>query len=89
MEIVLKLRTEIAEELHKGQATLPATQRLGKVADEFGVTLQPQHAGVEDAQLATYFTVMAPDKEATAITQRLGACDGVEGAYTKPAGEPP
>jgi hypothetical protein len=58
-------------------------------AAELDVALGPLHPGAADAELASYLTGQVDDAAADGVIQRLLRCDGVEGAYVKPAGAPP
>lgn len=60
------------------------------VAHELGFELRPMHPGIDDPELATYFTADAGDDRATAeeAAARLNDLDVVEGAYVSPASEP-
>lgn len=58
-------------------------------AAELDVALGPLHPGTEDAELASYLTGHVDDAVADGVIERLLRCDGVEGAYVKPAGAPP
>ena len=55
-----------------------------------GVTLEPLHPGVEDAQLARQFRVRVAGRAAAAeVAERLRAARAVEGAYVQPPQGPP
>jgi hypothetical protein len=54
-----------------------------------GIEAAPLHAGTSDPQLATYLVAHVELEAINQVVERLVACDGVEGAYVKPAGEPP
>jgi hypothetical protein len=58
-------------------------------AAELDVALGPLHPGTADAELASYLSGHVDDAVADGVIERLRRCDGVEGAYVKPAGAPP
>lgn len=54
-----------------------------------GVALEPLHSSSTDPELATYAVTHVDEADAPTVISHLNACDGVEGAYLKPRGEPP
>jgi hypothetical protein len=86
MHITVHLESSAAEALHQG--TRP-TGPLEKVLGDLGVTLAPLHPGTSDAGLATQFYADVDPAQADHVCARLLTAPGVEGAYAKPAGEPP
>jgi hypothetical protein len=89
VEISVQLRPDVALALQSGSGGMPEAEELGRRADALGVQLQPVHPGETDPLLAPYFYCEAPDSEAERIAAELAALPGVDGAYVKPAAEPP
>ena len=83
MEISVKVRAGTA-----GQATLD--QDVVAAARELGLDLRPMHPGIDDPELASYFTADGGDDRGVAemAAARLNELDAVEGAYVSPAAEP-
>jgi hypothetical protein len=65
------------------------TRAIQERATALGVTLEPLHPSTGDTELATYFTARVDPDTAHELTRALADLEGVEGAYAKPAGEPP
>ena len=89
MEISVQLRPDVALALQGETVGAPEAEELRRRAEELGVELQPVHPGETDPLLAPYFYALAPDEDAQRIAAELAAFPGVEGAYVKPAAEPP
>jgi hypothetical protein len=47
------------------------------------------HPLTSDPELATYFVAHVDPEGLDGVIETLAGCDGVEGAYPKPRGEPP
>jgi hypothetical protein len=58
------------------------------VAD-LGIALAPLHPSTSDAELASYLVTQVDSASLDEVIERLRRCPGVEGAYSKPKGEPP
>ena len=58
-------------------------------ANGLGVTLEPMHPSTTDPELSSYFIAHVAPTAVDDVVDRLRGCDGVEGAYSKPRGEPP
>jgi hypothetical protein len=87
---MLKVRPEVAREVHEGRATQPGASELIAAAAELGATLRALHPGATDPLLAPYLYVdVTSATEAARVRDRLSRCDVVEAAYIKPAGAPP
>ena len=56
---------------------------------KLGVTLRRLHPSTSDPNLATYAVTHVDPGGVERLVQQLNRCDGVEGAYAKPRGEPP
>ena len=52
-------------------------------------TLTPLHPSSTDPELASYLVGYVETAALEGVLERLRRCDGVEGAYAKPRGEPP
>jgi hypothetical protein len=96
MEIVVQLRSDVAQLMNRPDATLraAATQsgdaaRLADALAPFNAALTPQHPGASDPQLARWFVVHCDSRDAQAC-ERIAAAlreAGVD-AYVKPEAEP-
>jgi hypothetical protein len=89
VEIAVQLRSDVALALQGGDGGMPEAEELRRRAEALGVQLQPVHPGETDPLLVPYFYSEAPDDDAERIAAELAALPGVEGAYVKPAAEPP
>jgi hypothetical protein len=89
VEISVQVRPDLALALQDEPVGAPEAEELRRRAEELGVQLQPVHPGETDPLLAPFFYAEAPDSEAQRIAAELAALPGVEGAYVKPAAEPP
>jgi hypothetical protein len=91
MQITVQLQPHAALALQGLEATLSDVEELEQQLASLGVTLTPTYPGADDTELASYFTVEAPEEE-EALAELLAALRGnaaVEAAYVKPADEPP
>jgi hypothetical protein len=62
-----------------------AEPELRKLADEFGLSIRPLHAGTTDPVLGAYFIVSVPDASlAKQVLDRLRQSPAVNAAYLKP-----
>lgn len=84
-------KTEIIVKLSPGAVSseTPAYAEVKACASQAGVTLEPLHPAVSDAELASYFRTETTSAAASGLIEKLLRCPGVEGAYAKPRGEPP
>ena len=63
---------------------------LADVARELEMTIEPQHPGILDRELQRYgFALVDTEEAALRAIDRLSRLPTVDGAYVKPAGEPP
>ena len=83
MEVIVKLTSEAVA------ADGEPRRRFERCARALGVTLSALHPDTTDSELASYLTTRVDAAGAEEVAARLRACPGVEGAYPKPAGEPP
>jgi hypothetical protein len=58
-------------------------------ATRLGIALELLHPGTSDPNLATFAVAHVSPEHAQTVVRKLMECDGVEGAYAKPPGEPP
>jgi hypothetical protein len=86
VDISVKVRAGAAGP--SGEATL--NQDVAAAARDLGLDLRPMHPGIDDPELASYFTADGGDDRVAAETAaaRLNELDAVEGAYVSPAAEP-
>ncbi len=90
MQVTVRVRSGSTPMAHQRLPVSGTAEELVRIANEFGVTVEPVHPGVQDPQLASYFTVRVPDgPTAERVIQRLRQSDRVEAAYVKPADELP
>jgi len=89
MQITMRLRPDVAEDVQKGTQSGPSKE-LFQTARELGISLQAMHPDTNDPNLMSYFVInIAASNDAELIAQRLRQCPGVEAAYLKPADEAP
>lgn len=89
MEIVLKLRPDVALALPGPAPSSPAAEELVRVVEGLGGTLSPMHPGEVDPLLAPYYLVEVDEGSVERALETLLASDAVDGAYVKPADELP
>jgi hypothetical protein len=62
-----------------------AEPELRDLADEFGLSVRPLHAGTSDPVLGSYYIVSVPDASmARQVLDRLRQSPAVNAAYLKP-----
>jgi hypothetical protein len=83
IELIVKLAANAA------RANSPARRSIDACASALGVSLAPLHPSTSDRELATYFVARVDRDALDAVVARLLGCEGIEGAYAKPPGEPP
>ncbi len=83
MEVIIKLKAASTEALATAHGCVQS------VAADFGVLIEPLHPGTTDPALAFFLVSRVALSQLDRFSRRLLACEGVEGAYGKPAGEPP
>jgi hypothetical protein len=91
MEIVVRLRSDAADAFlgRPGAGAVAGTAEVAAVLSRFGVKLTPQHPGIADPDLASYFTITAASfAQAEAIAAALRKLDVVEAAYIQPPPSP-
>ena len=91
MEIVVRLRADAARAFlgWRGAGEVAGTAEVAAVLNRFGVKLMPQHPGIVDPDLASYFTITAASfAQAEAIAAALRELDVVEAAYVQPPPSP-
>lgn len=89
MEIILKLRPDVALALQAPAPPTPAAEELVRTVEVLGGTLVPLHPGEVDPLLAPFYRVEVEEGETQRALEALLAADGVDGAYVKPLDEPP
>jgi hypothetical protein len=83
IEVIVKLTREAAVPESRQHRALQA------LVAELGVPLAPLHPSATDPDLASYAVAQVDPVAANSVVEQLRRCDGVEGAYAKPQGEPP
>ena len=82
--------TEVIVKLTPAAASAePARRSVDACAANLGVKLTRLHPSTADSELSTYFATQVDAAAVDRVVERLLACEGVEGAYRKPRGEPP
>ena len=81
-EVIVKLTAAAA-------SSEPARQPVDACAAKLGVKLTRLHPSTTDPELSTYFAAHVDAAAVDRVVERLLTCEGVEGAYRKPRGEPP
>lgn len=91
MEIVVVLEQQFAAAFLMRDRKAPEVAELLMALQCLGLELIPMHAGSRDPTLSSYFVVSGSEDSlaAPAVIERLLRCEAVDGAYAKPAGEPP
>lgn len=90
MDIMVRLRSSVASELHGEQSASEDTAELVDTIRHMGLTLEPIHPGTDDPLLAPYFRVAVDDpSQSPRVINRLLRLNAVEAAYEKPADELP
>src|SRR5262245_47560364 len=90
VEISVQLRPDVARALsNRG----PKTRESAAVVDaaaRLGVALEPLHPGADDPLLSPHYVARATGAESPdALRRALAKVPGIEGAWIKPADEPP
>jgi hypothetical protein len=91
MEIVVRLRSDTARAFQGsgGARGIAGAAEVEAVLNRFGVQLKPQHPGISDPELASYFTISAVSSaQAEQIAAALRELDAVEAAYVQPPSSP-
>lgn len=96
MEIVIQLRSDLAKLMRGDVGPGAVTDELRKIKQDleeavrrFGATLEPMHPGVEDAELARYFTLSnASELDSEQALVELNDLKAVTAAYAKPQAAP-
>jgi hypothetical protein len=91
IEVVVRLRPDTARAFRNGAVArgVAGATEVAAVLDRFGAALQPQHPGISDPQLASYFTISGLSvAEAEQIAAALRELDAVEAAYIQPRASP-
>ncbi len=83
VELVVKLTPAAAT------ADSPQERSVRALMAELHAPLEPLHPSASDDELATWFVAHVAADEVDGALDRLSGCDGVDGAYAKPGGEPP
>jgi hypothetical protein len=89
-DVIVRLSPEAAYAVQAGQPTPPALHQAQEKVRSLGLTLEPLHAGVEDASLAQWFRVTVEDGTAAEdVAAMLRTSPDVESAYVEPPSAPP
>ena len=90
MHITIHVSESAARALHEMTPALEVSDEVLRVAEQLNVALEPMHASIEDPSLMQQFTVaVGSQARADEVVQAFLRCEAVEGAYIKPAEEPP
>lgn len=98
MEIVVQLRSELAQLINRRQTSLRAAaagnadlESLAATLARFKADLIPQHPGADEPQLQTWFVVSCDARDESACASLVGTLQqdaAVRSAYLKPDAEP-
>lgn len=98
MEIVVQLRSELAQLIHRADASLRMAaagsadlEHLATTLAEFQADLIPQHPGADEAQLQSWFLVSCGARDAAACANLVSTLQldaAVRSAYLKADAEP-
>ena len=90
LQVVVQVLERVARALQAKGPAPPDASDLAAATEALGIELRAMHPGTEDAELAQYFIVEAPDlATAERLAGRLRQCTAVLAAYWKPADELP
>jgi hypothetical protein len=90
MHVTLRVLPGVARTLHHKQRLSVESEELVQASKELGLTLEPVHPGVEDAELMRYFAVEVPNLAVSEkVIRRLRQCAAIDAAYVKPPDELP
>lgn len=90
MEVIVQLAGEAAGDFLRARTSNPEVAQLSRVLGNLGVTLRPQHPGLDDAGLSRYFVTEVRDRDqGSRVVAALTALRIVTAAYAKPQAEPP
>jgi hypothetical protein len=90
MNVVIKVRRDIAINLENRHSQNEEARELFKAAEELGVDLRPMHPRVKDPVLSSYYVVEVSDyREAERVAERFRVCRAAEAVYAKPPDELP
>jgi len=87
MEVVIQIAPPAATESVRAENPVAAVQRaLGRLK----LKAEPQHPGINDPVLSTYYKVEAPDAQSAAkVVEAVRDLPSVAAAYVKPGDAPP
>jgi hypothetical protein len=89
MEVVMRLRKEIAAALRGGDMSAPGLSELNTLLARFRYQPIPQHPGTSDPDLQRYFTIPGVSPaDADRLVAELLELEPVEAAYPQPPGSP-
>lgn len=87
-DVVVRLLADAAGAFRGGVQDASVTE-LETVLTRFGAELRPQHPGVSDPQLQSYFTISVESaQQADRIAAALRTLDAVDTAYVQPRPSP-
>jgi hypothetical protein len=90
MNVIIKVRRDIAVNMEKRRPENEEAGELFEAAEELGVDLRPMHPRVKDPDLASYYVVEVSDsREAERVAERFRICRAAEAVYAKPPDELP
>ena len=90
MQVTVQVSADVACALGQRGPPTADSEVLSRMMKTFGLTLQPMHAGTDDPNLQSYFTVEVPDHATSQrVLNRLQQAAAIEAAYVKPPDELP
>lgn len=92
MQVSVRVQPDVAPAFQGTDAPPAEVNDLRLELEALGVGLEPMHPGIDDPELATYFTVEVPDDDEEIAAQVLVVLSEsalVDAAYVKPPDELP
>jgi hypothetical protein len=87
MEVVIQIAPPAETESVRAEHPLAAIQHA---VSTLGLRVEPQHPGIKDPVLSTYYKVEAPDAQSAAnVVETVRNLPSVAAAYVKPREAPP
>jgi hypothetical protein len=89
-KVQVQLSPDTALVFHQRKPSSKQSEKLQRVLNELGISLQPVHPGIEDPILIPFFEIEISDTSSgQQIIERLNELESVEAAYIKPRDEAP
>jgi len=89
MEVIIQLELEAANVLQSHTLLKSDLAILRNVLEKMEATIRPQHLGIDDNELSTFFVVSSIDERARDCLNELRNIEYVTAVYYKPEPELP